>query len=140
MGKFLISHLILYIYIYIYILESFNLWRPLLIITLYYQIKISIGFYCRNWTSDLLFNHQLVENSKSSTQSLDFFLFFYFLFSAKKVCLANLFIFCPWRLSKSSTETCLSCLNSTLYYNLLVLLNDTDHSLLENKYILCYCF
>ena len=54
----------MYIYVYIYnleenkifffrkkikdfFLESFNQWRPLLMIALYHQIKIPISFWCR---------------------------------------------------------------------------------------------
>ena len=37
-----------YVYIYIYIFrESFNLWRPLLMITFYHQTKTPINFWCR---------------------------------------------------------------------------------------------
>ena len=35
-----------FIYLFIY-LESFNLWRPFLMIVLYYLIKILISFWCR---------------------------------------------------------------------------------------------
>ena len=40
------STLIILLYIYIF-LESFNLWRPLLMIALYHQTKISISFWCK---------------------------------------------------------------------------------------------
>ena len=37
------------------ILESFNLWRPLVMIALYYQTKTPIGFLCRRGlNTDLL--------------------------------------------------------------------------------------
>ena len=40
--------------------ESFNLWYLLLIIALYYQIKIPINFWCR-WELNLIFLIQLLE-------------------------------------------------------------------------------
>ena len=32
---------------FLFFLENFNLWRPLLMIIIYHQIKISISFWCR---------------------------------------------------------------------------------------------
>ena len=34
---------------FFFFLESFNLWRPLLIIALYYQTKTPISFWCMRW-------------------------------------------------------------------------------------------
>ena len=38
--------------------KSFSLWRPLLMITLYHQIKTPISFWCRDWILGLLYNPQ----------------------------------------------------------------------------------
>ena len=42
-----ISCVSIYYGFFFFFLESFNLWRPLLIIALYYQVKTPIGFWCR---------------------------------------------------------------------------------------------
>ena len=42
--------------LFFFFLESFNLWRLLLMIALYHQIKISINFWCRRGSQFYLKN------------------------------------------------------------------------------------